>query len=870
MSKLVSNVPDPNHIEVENGKTYVMEVVLRKTTNFNMYSNPYAFGVPTSTGSVDWDSPDLAGRVPAGTNWPLHRGEFAPFTPPYFYGDSVAQIIYKPDSTTFESGHLPAPGVVSLKEIVAHIKGPDFSDSKINYYNSNDHLYDQFVDPDTAPTRRPDYGWNRAWLNKMNISASVVLTNEYKHIIDESFNLNQWVIMPKWESPILDFPREDTTTTSDLYNFSSSVGNGTYNSGSGTVDKTYGMWHQYGIEPQIGEGVKLMVRGLPSDSVLRTRTNLVSSAAAATAEASLIAFADNGKSTYAVGDWAYDPSLDNYILFTVKRSASVTYAIVLNNGSSPSSLSITGVTNIDVDISLASDGADVITSIVSALGSIANTTIETTAPPGSPSIDGGTIKITNDNNGPVTDVSVGAVYTVNSTQAVTVSTPTQGTDAGTALTATDQTLFSSVSDDSLGDLAALLGFTSSQAEREEPTYNTADEKVQETIRIETGGKSVRLGKLASKKTVYEAIAAIPYYLSGDEPNQKPNFIRIPPVSGNHTFGPEVLKLISKMERYNLPPALQDNLDRLKTHGTESLNREDGPVACYLFEFKIDLSKQDLADIWQGVMPEQSIRMLGKKGERTVYGIDHTLVYDHPYDQDSAQFGERLDSRLKDLMDVQEGFEETANSFRPEIQWLVFKVKQKGIGSYQEMITRELTPYMSGEDSTSSIASATSRAANIVERGYNWPYDYFSFVEMAKIEGQVRFRPHVAKLEGFTAEYNSPGIAGGIGSVTTAEFAPDDNADTEQETGEIPPQQQAEERYNGIARSRYIGQTNTVNGHSHKYILDRNKDGRALPADGTDGHIHQVAGGIVQAFGWTSDMEEGAEPIHLGHRHHIRF
>jgi hypothetical protein len=247
-----------------------------------------------------------------------------------------------------------------------------------------------------------------------------------------------------------------------------------------------------------------------------------------------------------------------------------------------------------------------------------------------------------------------------------------------------------------------------------------------------------------------------------------------------------------------------------------------------------------------------------------------LVYDHPYDQDSAQFGERLDSRLKDLMDVQEGFEETANSFRPEIQWLVFKVKQKGIGSYQEMITRELTPYMSGEDSTSSIASATSRAANIVERGYNWPYDYFSFVEMAKIEGQVRFRPHVAKLEGFTAEYNSPGIAGGIGSVTTAEFAPDDNADTEQETGEIPPQQQAEERYNGIARSRYIGQTNTVNGHSHKYILDRNKDGRALPADGTDGHIHQVAGGIVQAFGWTSDMEEGAEPIHLGHRHHIRF
>ena len=74
-------------VQVDNKSAYMMEIGLLKTDNFNLYSNPYAFGIPTSTGSSDWGSLTST-EIPSGSAWPKHRGEFAPFTPPYYYGPS--------------------------------------------------------------------------------------------------------------------------------------------------------------------------------------------------------------------------------------------------------------------------------------------------------------------------------------------------------------------------------------------------------------------------------------------------------------------------------------------------------------------------------------------------------------------------------------------------------------------------------------------------------------------------------------------------------------------------------------------------------------------------------------------------------------
>ena len=45
---------DPRKMEVFSNIAYIMEIGLKKTDRFNMYSNPYAFGMPTGTGSVGW------------------------------------------------------------------------------------------------------------------------------------------------------------------------------------------------------------------------------------------------------------------------------------------------------------------------------------------------------------------------------------------------------------------------------------------------------------------------------------------------------------------------------------------------------------------------------------------------------------------------------------------------------------------------------------------------------------------------------------------------------------------------------------------------------------------------------------------------
>ena len=238
-------------VTVENRSAYMMEIGLLKTEDFNFYSNPYAFGIPTATGSVAWSSltPD---QLPSGSEWPKHRGEFAPFTPPHYYGPSVARITFIPigDKTEY-----------NLNEIINNDRGEVF----VSFLNESGSYYDvtsgSFVDRDgndVTTTASPDYGWNRAWQNRMDIDASITIGNEFP--IDggtyKSFDPNKWVIMPKWECPTLDFPNRDNPI--DIYEFSSSVTPGEY------TQETQGMWHQYGVMPNNNQGTYLYIKDIPN------------------------------------------------------------------------------------------------------------------------------------------------------------------------------------------------------------------------------------------------------------------------------------------------------------------------------------------------------------------------------------------------------------------------------------------------------------------------------------------------------------------------------------------------------------------------------------------------------------------------------
>jgi len=231
-------------VEAKANAAYMMEIGLMQTDQFNLYSNPHAFGQPTNISNLTGSWDNLRGNsvvVPQGSNWPKHRGEFAPFAPPYYYGPSLVRITFMPTSD----------GEYTLDEIINNTKGEVF----IDYLNESSSYYDvssgSFYNREglrIATNRTPYYQWNRAWLNRMDIDASVTIGNEFsigKGTTYKSSDPNKWTIMTKWECPALDFPDHmGTSTDGTPYGFSSSIEPGEFK------QPTVGMWHQYGQVPQ--------------------------------------------------------------------------------------------------------------------------------------------------------------------------------------------------------------------------------------------------------------------------------------------------------------------------------------------------------------------------------------------------------------------------------------------------------------------------------------------------------------------------------------------------------------------------------------------------------------------------------------------
>jgi hypothetical protein len=72
----------------------------------------------------------------------------------------------------------------------------------------------------------------------------------------------------------------------------------------------------------------------------------------------------------------------------------------------------------------------------------------------------------------------------------------------------------------------------------------------------------------------------------------------------------------------------------------------------------------------------------------------------------------------------------------DIRWMVFKVKKRAASNYFEKIFERNESELGNKEKLSEL-SATSTGANLGVQ-YNWPYDFFSLVELVKIDAQVDF------------------------------------------------------------------------------------------------------------------------------------
>jgi len=146
----------------------------------------------------------------------------------------------------------------------------------------------------------------------------------------------------------------------------------------------------------------------------------------------------------------------------------------------------------------------------------------------------------------------------------------------------------------------------------------------------------------------------------------------------------IYDMVSAMKRYVIPPRF-DFLTQIKVNNSKKIK----PFSMYIFEFEHEFSQQDIADIWQNLPPDIGTEF--KVDEKT---IGHKLGKDNLLSE-------------KDLKN-------------PNLHWIVFKVKQKAKVNYF--------------DATADYQDDTSDSLY----SYNWPYDFCSLVELAKIETEIKF------------------------------------------------------------------------------------------------------------------------------------
>jgi hypothetical protein len=122
---------------------------------------------------------------------------------------------------------------------------------------------------------------------------------------------------------------------------------------------------------------------------------------------------------------------------------------------------------------------------------------------------------------------------------------------------------------------------------------------------------------------------------------------------------------------------------------------------YIFEFTHQLNKQDLTDIWQGLMPEIS----------TTAELDSETLT-HPRTKWVEFFG---------------------NSQIPkDVRWMVFKVKKKANRNYYKM-TADTKDDQNFADNPFTVGEGE------IPYSYNWPYDYCSLIELADLEAGTKIK-----------------------------------------------------------------------------------------------------------------------------------
>ena len=287
-------------------------------------------------------------------------------------------------------------------------------------------------------------------------------------------------------------------------------------------------------------------------------------------------------------------------------------------------------------------------------------------------------------------------------------------------------------------------------------------------------KKIRLGSTAKSKVISEAVVAVPFteedgerkffsvsagdvasaleYLEGKTPEELP--------------GSSVIDMVSKMTKYVFPPKMDfiTNLDQVQ------------PYAAYIFEFEHQLDQNDLSDIWQNLPPDTattvekqtatishqllSNEILGAVDESTgimlpcnlqwmVFKVKKKAQWNYSDKIFGESAAESSVSRLTGKMSKAESVLKAAASRRDltekrsknpgKTEFLSQKGTQKGkIQPHVDVSSTRPSMTVVAQElaEAQQIEVASEKTTSIPDYNYNWPYDYFSLVELVKIDASV--------------------------------------------------------------------------------------------------------------------------------------
>jgi hypothetical protein len=262
-------------------------------------------------------------------------------------------------------------------------------------------------------------------------------------------------------------------------------------------------------------------------------------------------------------------------------------------------------------------------------------------------------------------------------------------------------------------------------------------------------------QVAQAKVISEAVVAIPFI---EEDNQRKfftldtgtiNFVkRAKSIAEGGTVSKTIIRMVDMMRKYVIPPSL------------DFVHRDEiEPFAMYIFEFNHTLSQQDLADIWQNLPPT-----IGQSFEEAEASIEHSLL------------AHELLGGGKTIIN---GKIEKGNPLPEKIRWMVFKAKKRAETNYYDKIVGEQDTTVAGTNRKDFTTRRLARQAASILRpegvdvnvSYNWPYDFFSLVELVQLEAEATLKNSTVDIDEETSpilpETTYPTIEEGLEEDTDA-------------------------------------------------------------------------------------------------------